>query len=150
LGGHFDSWHAATGATDNGAGTGAMMEAMRILKASGVPLRRTVRIGLWPGEEQGLHGSREYVEMHFGATTCEAIPGAQPAAEPAGGRGGGRGGGGVPGKLVLKKKADYDKFAGYFNIDNGTGAIRGVYLQGNETVAPIFRQWMGPFTDLGM
>jgi Zn-dependent M28 family amino/carboxypeptidase len=126
LGAHFDSWHASTGATDNAAGSAAMLEAMRILKQSGVPLRRTVRIGLWTGEEQGLIGSRLYVNEHFG---------------------GGRGGRGQP---PVPRTPAHAAFAGYFNIDNGTGAIRGVYLQQNDAVAPIFRQWMEPLRSLGM
>jgi carboxypeptidase Q len=127
LGAHFDSWHASTGATDNAAGSAAMLEAMRILKASGVKLRRTVRIGLWTGEEQGLIGSARYVNAHFG-----------------GGRGGRGGAGPTP------PTPDHAKFAGYFNIDNGTGAIRGVYLQSIPAVGPIFRAWMAPFKDIGM
>ena len=145
LGAHFDSWHASTGATDNGAGSGAMMEAMRILKQSGVKLRRTVRIGLWTGEEQGLLGSRDYVARHFGT------PGG------GGGRGGGgRAGGGGAAAANAAPPAppsytpEHAKFAAYFNIDNGTGAIRGVYLQGNQAVAPIFREWMEPFHNIGM
>jgi len=133
IGAHFDSWHASTGATDNGAGSGAMMEAMRILQQSGVPLRRTVRIGLWTGEEQGLLGSRDYVSRHFGT------PGA----------GGGRGNATQP-PAPPTLLPDAAKFAGYFNIDNGTGAIRGVYLQGNDAVAPVFRDWMEPFRTIGM
>ena len=109
LGAHFDSWHAGTGATDNAAGSAVMMEAMRILKASGVKLRRTVRIGLWSGEEAGLLGSAAYVKEHFG--------------DPA----------------TMQLKPEHAKLSGYFNVDNGTGAIRGVYLQGNEAVAPIFQ-----------
>ena len=140
LGAHFDSWHASTGATDNGAGSGAMMEAMRILKQTGVTLRRTVRIGLWPGGEQGLNGSAEYVAMHFAARGAPP-PGAQP--DPAA-----RGRRGPQGPLELKPA--HAKLAGYFNIDNGTGALRGVYLQGNNAVAPIFRDWMEPFRSLGM
>ena len=120
LGAHFDSWHGGTGATDNAAGSAVMMEAMRILKASGVTLRRTVRIGLWGGEEQGLLGSKEYVKAHFG--------------DPA----------------TMQLKPEHAKFAGYFNVDNGTGAIRGVYLQGNESVAPIFQAWMEPFRNMDM
>src|SRR6185436_1174301 len=171
---HFDSWHASTGATDNAAGCAAMMEAMRILKQSGVRLRRTVRIGLWTGEEQGLLGSAQYVSAHFGSratltstTTASTTapnqaaadrpqgtapanpPTASPAVaadQPAGGRGGG--GRGALGPLQLKPA--HAKLAGYFNIDNGTGAIRGVYLQGNDAVAPIFREWMEPFRSLGM
>ena len=145
LGAHFDSWHASTGATDNGAGSGAMLEAMRILKQSGVRLRRTVRIGLWTGEEQGLLGSRDYVARHFGAP------------QGGGGRGGGAGAGGAnaaaappPAPPTAEQTAALNKFAAYFNIDNGTGTIRGVYLQGNEAVAPIFRDWMEPFHTIGM
>jgi Zn-dependent M28 family amino/carboxypeptidase len=126
LGAHFDSWHASTGATDNAAGSAAMLEAMRILKVSGVPLKRTVRIGLWTGEEQGLIGSRLYVNQHFGGAR------------------GGRGAAPTP------PTPAHGKFAGYYNIDNGTGAIRGVYLQGNAAVGPIFKAWMAPFNDIGM
>jgi hypothetical protein len=136
IGAHFDSWHASTGATDNGAGSAAMLEAMRILKQSGVTLRRTVRIGLWTGEEQGLIGSRDYVAAHFGS--CNDAPAAQ------------RGGRGRACQSGFTLKPEQAKFAGYFNIDNGTGAIRGVYLQGNEAVAPIFREWMEPFRSIGM
>ena len=120
LGAHFDSWHTGTGATDNAAGSAVMMEAMRLLKVSGVKLRRTVRIGLWGGEEEGLLGSKEYIKAHFG--------------DPA----------------TMQVKAEHAKLAGYFNVDNGTGLIRGVYLQGNEAVAPIFQQWLEPFRNLGM
>jgi len=120
VGAHFDSWHTGTGATDNAAGSAIMMEAMRILKTTGVKLRRTVRIGLWGGEEQGLLGSKEYVKAHYG--------------DPA----------------TMQLKSEHAKFAGYFNVDNGTGLIRGVYLQGNESVAPIFSAWMEPFKNLGM
>jgi Zn-dependent M28 family amino/carboxypeptidase len=120
LGAHFDSWHGGTGATDNAAGSAVMMEAMRILKQSGVKLRRTVRIGLWGGEEQGLLGSRAYVTQHFGDRATMAL------------------------------KPQHAKFAGYFNLDNGTGAIRGVYLQGNEAITPIFDAWMKPFENIGM
>jgi hypothetical protein len=141
LGAHFDSWHGSTGATDNAAGSAAMMEAMRILKASGVPLRRTVRIGLWNGEEQGLIGSRLYVQKHFAGRGAPPPP---PAGEPAAGRGGR----GAQGPLELKPA--HAKFAGYFNIDNGTGAIRGVYLQNNEAIGQVFRAWMAPFKDIGM
>jgi carboxypeptidase Q len=120
LGAHFDSWHTGTGATDNAAGSAVMMEAMRLLKTSGVKLRRTVRIGLWGGEEQGLLGSKAYIKAHYG--------------DPA----------------TMQLTPEHAKFAGYFNLDNGTGAIRGVYLQGNEAVAPIFQAWMEPFKNLGM
>ena len=151
LGAHFDSWHASTGATDNAAGSAAMMEAMRILKQSGVTLRRTVRIGLWNGEEQGLIGSRDYVGKHFASRGPAPAPAA--GADPgraggagAGGRGGGRGGGQGP----LELKPAHAKFQAYFNIDNGTGAIRGVYLQNNQAIGPIFRAWMEPFRTIGM
>jgi hypothetical protein len=120
LGAHFDSWHGATGATDNAAGSAVMMEAMRILKASGLKLRRTVRIGLWGGEEQGLLGSRAYVTDKFADRQTMAV------------------------------KPAHGQFAGYFNLDNGTGAIRGIYLQGNEAVAPVFDAWMKPFNNIGM
>jgi carboxypeptidase Q len=120
IGAHFDSWHTGTGATDNAAGSAVMMEAMRLLKITGVKLRRTVRMGLWGGEEEGLLGSKEYVKAHYG--------------DPA----------------TMQLKPDHAKFAGYFNVDNGTGLVRGVYLQGNEAVAPIFQQWMEPFKNLGM
>jgi carboxypeptidase Q len=120
LGAHFDSWHTGTGATDNAAGSAVMMEAMRLLKTSGVKLRRTVRIGLWGGEEQGLLGSKAYIKAHYG--------------DPA----------------TMQLKPEHAKLAGYFNVDNGTGAIRGVYLQGNEAVAPIFQAWMEPFKNMGM
>ncbi|HEX3704936.1 MAG TPA: M20/M25/M40 family metallo-hydrolase [Vicinamibacterales bacterium] len=120
IGAHFDSWHSGTGATDNAAGSAVMMEAMRILKTSGVTLRRTVRIGLWGGEEEGLLGSKAYVKAHFG--------------DPE----------------TMQLKPEHATLAGYFNVDNGTGTIRGVYLQGNEAVAPIFSAWMEPFNNLGM
>jgi len=120
VGAHFDSWHGGTGATDNAAGSAVMLEAMRILKTTGLRVRRTVRIGLWGGEEQGLLGSKEYVKAHY--------------ADPA----------------VMQLRPDHAKFAGYFNVDNGTGQIRGVYQQGNEAVAPIFQAWMEPFRNMGM
>ena len=120
LGAHFDSWHGGTGATDNAAGSAVMMEAMRILAATGLPLRRTVRMGLWTGEEQGLLGSRAYVADHFGDRASMAL---QP---------------------------DHARFSAYYNVDNGTGAIRGVYLQGNEAIAPVFQAWMAPFANIGM
>lgn len=119
LGGHLDSWQGATGATDNASGCAVMMEALRILKASGLEPKRTIRIALWSGEEQGLFGSRGYVKNHF--------------ADPA--------------DMVLK--AEHEKVSAYYNIDNGTGKIRGIYTQGNKGVAPIFTQWLAPFADLG-
>jgi carboxypeptidase Q len=120
LGAHFDSWHAGTGATDNAAGSAAMMEAMRILKATGLRLRRTVRLALWTGEEQGFFGSRAYVKEHFGD------------------------------RETIELKPGHAKLSGYFNLDNGTGAIRGVYLQGNEAIRPVFAAWMEPLRNLGM
>ena len=142
VGAHMDSWHSGTGATDNAAGCAVGMEALRILKALGVKPRRTIRIGLWTGEEQGLLGSRAYVSQHFGAR--QAAQGAQPQA---GGPGGGGGFGGPQGPLVTKP--EHEKFSVYFNLDNGTGKIRGVYLQGNESARSIFRSWLTPFNDLG-
>jgi carboxypeptidase Q len=120
LGAHFDSWHAGTGATDNAAGSAVIMEAMRILKTSGLKLRRTVRLALWSGEEEGLLGSAAYMRDHFAD------------------------------RQTMQLKAEHAKLSGYFNVDNGTGAIRGVYLQGNEAVAPIFQSWMEPFKNTGM
>jgi carboxypeptidase Q len=127
LGAHFDSWQAGTGATDNGAGSAVMLEAMRILKTTGVKMRRTVRIGLWTGEEEGLLGSRAYVKAHFGDPNAED-----------------------PATHLIKVTPEHAKLDAYYNIDNGTGKIRGVYLQGNEMIAPIFESWMEPFHDLGM
>jgi hypothetical protein len=112
LGAHFDSWQPGTGATDNAAGSAIMMEAMRILKTLNLPMRRTVRIALWTGEEQGLLGSRAYVQQHFG--TVGAL------------------------------KPEQSKVSAYYNVDNGTGAIRGIYAQSNPEVGRIFAQWMRP------
>jgi acetylornithine deacetylase/succinyl-diaminopimelate desuccinylase-like protein len=151
LGGHLDTWHAATGAADDGCGVTAMMEAMRILKATGVKLRRTVRIGLWGAEEQGLIGSREYVAAHFAARQAAAVPaaGAPPAAVNALVTSGQRGGFGGP-QGPLEFKPEYDKLSAYYNIDNGTGAIRGIYLQGNDAAGPIFREWIEALRGLGV
>jgi hypothetical protein len=121
LGAHFDSWQSGTGATDNAAGSAVMLEAFRILKTLGLPMRRSVRLALWTGEEEGLLGSRAYVREHFGYVD-------------------------QAGAHFTPENA---KIAGYFNVDNGTGAIRGVYLQGNAAVRPIFEQWLAPFKDLG-
>jgi hypothetical protein len=130
VGGHFDSWHSGTGATDNGAGSAVAMEVVRILQALGVKPRRTIRIGLWGGEEEGLIGSRAHVDKHYASR-----PGAP---------------GGEQGQQTpITLKPVHDKFSAYFNLDNGTGKIRGVYLQGNEAVRPIFRAWLEPFRDLG-
>ena len=143
LGGHFDSWHAGTGATDNAIGCGVAMEAVRILMAIDAKPRRTIRIALWTGEEQGLLGSQAYVADHFGSR--KGGPGG-----PGGGFGGPGGGGDGPRpKPTYELKAEHEKFSAYFNLDNGTGKIRGIYLQGNEAVRPIFRAWLAPFADMG-
>jgi Zn-dependent M28 family amino/carboxypeptidase len=139
LGAHLDSWHAGTGATDNGAGTIVMMEAVRILKALDIKPRRTIRIGLWSGEEQGLLGSQGYVEQHFGSRPHMDEPSMKD----------------MPTLLrreagAVTVKPEQAKISGYFNVDNGTGMIRGIYLQENAAVAPIFESWMRPFKDLGM
>ncbi|MBC8137914.1 MAG: M20/M25/M40 family metallo-hydrolase [Fibrella sp.] len=120
-GAHMDSWHTGTGATDNAAGSAVCMEAVRILKALNLPLRRTVRVALWSGEEQGLYGSEAYVTQHFG--TME--------------------------RGVLKSKPEQAKISAYFNLDNGTGKVRGVYAQSNDGIMPIFADWLKPFGDLG-
>jgi carboxypeptidase Q len=137
LGGHMDSWHAGTGATDNGAGVAVAMETMRIIQTLGLKPKRTIRIGLWTGEEEGLLGSAAYVKQHFGSLEAGnpgVVPPGTPNSQPA-----------APPKLTTTP--EYDKFDAYFNLDNGTGKIRGVYMQGNETVRPIFRQWLSAFRD---
>jgi hypothetical protein len=120
VGAHLDSWHSGTGATDNAAGSAVMIETMRILKALNLNLDRTVRIALWSGEEQGLLGSKAYVKEHFG--------------DPA----------------TMKLTQEQARLSGYFNVDNGSGKIRGVYLQGNDAMRPIFEQWLAPFHDQGV
>lgn len=119
LGGHLDSWHAATGATDNAAGVAVMMEAVRIIKALNLQPKRTIRIALWGGEEQGLFGSRGYVKKHIG--------------DP----------------QTMKLMPAHANISAYYNLDNGTGKIRGIYAQSNEAVAPLFKEWMKTFHDLG-
>jgi carboxypeptidase Q len=119
LGAHLDSWTGGTGATDNAVGCAVMLEAFRILKTLALPMERTVRLALWSGEEQGLYGSRGYVKQHF--------------ADP----------------VTMQLKPEHGKLAAYFNLDNGSGKIRGVYLQGNDMVRPIFEQWLVPFKDEG-
>ena len=119
LGGHLDSWHAGTGATDNAAGSAVMMEAVRIIKALNLKPKRTIRIALWSSEEQGLFGSRGYVATHFGD----------------------------PKTMILKP--EQGKISAYYNLDNGTGKIRGIYLQGNEAAGAVFKEWFSPFNDLG-
>jgi len=137
LGAHMDSWHTGTGATDNAAGCAVAMEAVRILKALGVQPRRTIRIALWTGEEQGLLGSRAYVRQHFGSRP------ALPASEQE-----------LP--SALRREAgpvtvlpEHARLSAYFNLDNGTGKIRGVYTQANPAAVPIFEAWLRPFADLG-
>ncbi|MGZ5468377.1 MAG: M20/M25/M40 family metallo-hydrolase [Candidatus Aminicenantales bacterium] len=122
LGAHYDSWHEAAGASDTAAGCAVALEAARILKAIGVQPRRTIRVASWGGEEQGLHGSREYVNAHFGN----------------------------PEDPKIGAKPDYEKFSAYFNQDYGAGQFRGIYLQGNERVRRLFAAWMEPFRDFGM
>jgi len=151
LGGHMDSWHSGTGATDNAAGVSVAMEAVRIIQALGIKPRRTIRVALWSGEEQGLLGSRAYVAQHFGsmqnpATSAAPAPG---GANTSGMSAGAGNGAATPAGPTLVTKPDYEKLTAYFNLDNGTGKIRGVYLQGNEGVRPLFRQWLMPFRDMG-
>jgi carboxypeptidase Q len=153
LGGHMDSWHSGTGATDNAAGVSVAMEAVRIIQALGLKPRRTIRIALWSGEEQGLLGSRAYVAEHFGSIQNPATS-AAPATGGAnngmgGGNGNGNGNGAAPAGPTLVTKAEYEKLSAYFNLDNGTGKVRGVYMQGNEGVRSLFRQWLAPFKDMG-
>ena len=136
IGAHLDSWHSGTGATDNAAGSGVAMEVMRILKD--MKPRRTIRIGLWTGEEQGLLGSRAYVSEHFGGRPAPA-PGA-PQIPGGGGRG-------PQGPITIKP--DQAKVSVYFNLDNGTGKARGVYAQQNAAALPILQEWIKPFGDLG-
>lgn len=130
IGGHFDSFHAATGATDNGGACSIALEAMRLIKATGAKPERTIRVCLWNGEEQGLVGSRLYVAQHFGGVRGVPTP-----TEPRG--------------IVGPIKRDHSRFQAYFNLDNGAGSIRGIHCQGNHAVAPIFRDWMEPIRDLG-
>ncbi|HEV7764141.1 MAG TPA: M20/M25/M40 family metallo-hydrolase [Thermoanaerobaculia bacterium] len=138
LGGHLDSWHTGTGATDNAAGVAAMMEAVRILKAIGVAPKRTIRIALWSGEEQGLLGSRAYVAEHVAKREEPKDP--EQAKLPYSQR---------TEKTALTLQPEHGKISAYFNIDNGTGKLRGIYAQENAAVAPIFAQWLEPLKDLG-
>ncbi len=139
VGGHLDSWASATGATDNGAGTVVAMEVMRILNALHVQPRRTIRVGLWTGEEQGEFGSYGYVKQHFGYVPLSTAPDQVKLPDflrkPAG---------------AVQVKPEQQKISGYFNLDNGTGKVRGVYLQENASVGPIFQQWIEPLKDLGV
>jgi hypothetical protein len=139
VGGHLDSWASATGATDNGAGTVVAMEVMRILNTLQVKPRRTIRIGLWTGEEQGLFGSIGYVKQHFGFVPLSTAPDQVKLPEWLRKPGG-----------PLQLKPDQQKLSAYFNVDNGSGKILGVYLQENVAEAPIFEQWIQPLKDLGV
>ena len=143
LGGHMDSWQSGTGATDNGAGVAVAMEAVRILQTLGLKPRRTIRVALWTGEEEGLLGSHAYVAQHFGK-----LEGGAGQFGGGGGFGGGAGNGNSP-PAKLTTLPEYEKFSGYFNLDNGTGKIRGIYLQGNNRVRDLFSQWLMPFRDMG-
>ncbi len=138
IGAHLDSWHTGTGAADNGAGVVVMMEAMRILKAIDARPKRTIRIALWGGEEQGLHGSAGYVARHLADWPAPTDP-EQQALPRAYQRGTG----------PLQRRAGYDRFSTYFNYDNGTGRNRGIYAQENHAAVPVFRAWLAPFNDLG-
>ncbi|HEX4783245.1 MAG TPA: M28 family peptidase [Candidatus Sulfotelmatobacter sp.] len=139
VGGHLDSWASATGATDNGAGTVVAMEVMRILTALHVQPRRTIRVGLWTGEEQGEFGSYGYVKQHFGFVPLSTEPDQMKLPDflrkPSG---------------AVQLKPEQQKISGYFNLDNGSGKIRGIYLQENAAVGPIFQQWIAPLQDLGV
>ena len=139
VGGHLDSWIAGTGATDNGAGTVVAMEVMRILKALDVHPRRTIRIALWTGEEEGLFGSVGYAKEHFGSAPETTDP--EQLKLPSFMR--------APGG-PLELKPEQKLISGYFNIDNGTGKVRGIYLQQNLAMRPIFEQWIAPLKDLGV
>jgi Peptidase family M28 len=139
LGGHLDSWIAGTGATDNGAGTIVAMEAVRILEALGVKPRRTIRIALWTGEEQGIFGSRGYCREHFGSAKLSTAPDQV----------------NLPDYLrravgPFEVKPEQKLISAYFNVDNGSGKIRGIYTQGNAAIVPIFKQWIAPLKDLGV
>lgn len=137
LGAHMDSWHAGTGATDNGAGVAVAMEAVRILSALGARPRRTIRIALWSGEEQGLLGSEAYVMQHFASKPVPADPVERESFSLRR----------SPGALTLKP--EHSRLSAYFNVDNGTGRIRGIYAQENSAVVPIFEKWLEPLKDLG-
>jgi carboxypeptidase Q len=137
VGGHLDSWIAGTGATDNGAGSVVAMEAVRILKALGLKPKRTIRVALWSGEEQGLFGSRGYVKQHFGEFATPA--GETPSSAF-----------GAPVRGPLKTTKEWETLDAYYNLDNGSGKVRGVYTQGNFAIGPIFAQWIAPLKDLGV
>ncbi|MBN2265055.1 MAG: M20/M25/M40 family metallo-hydrolase, partial [Candidatus Aminicenantes bacterium] len=144
LGGHLDSWTGGTGAVDDAAGCAVAMEALRILRVLGVKPRRTIRAALWTGEEEGLYGSRGYVVRHFGDTDKRILAEMDLEAfdrywrSPLGD------------STRILAKPDYAKISGYFNYDNGSGRIRGIYIQENFAVRPIFEAWMKPLRDLGV
>ncbi len=138
VGGHLDSWISGTGATDNGAGSVVAMEAVRILKALNIKPRRTIRIALWSGEEQGLYGSQGYAKLHFGSFATPNPP--EPENIPAYMR--------TKGALTTTK--EWETLDAYYNLDNGTGKVRGVYAQENYAIGPIFAQWIAPLKDLGV
>jgi Zn-dependent M28 family amino/carboxypeptidase len=137
-GAHLDSWHAGTGATDNGAGSAVVMEAARILQALGVRPRRTIRVALWSGEEQGLLGSRAYVAEHLASRPEPEDPEQKKLPEFL-----------RRDRGPLTLKPEHAHFAAYFNLDNGSGKIRGIYAQENAGVVPVFEAWLRPFHDLG-
>jgi hypothetical protein len=139
VGGHLDSWTAGTGATDNGAGTIVAMEAMRILKALDVKPRRTIRIALWSGEEEGIYGSKGYCTIHFGSAKLSTAPDQLQLPEFMRKSAG-----------PLEVKPEHKLISAYFNVDYGAGKIRGIYTQGNAAIAPIFAQWIAPLKDLGV
>lgn len=148
VGAHYDSWHSGTGATDNAVGTACAMEAIRIIKALDLKPRRTIRVALWSGEEQGLFGSAAYVKQHFGHVPKDeptTQPSTQDVMQPTSA-------GSQPATTratkQLVKAADYERLSVYFNLDNGTGRIRGIHAQGNTFAAPIFKEWLQPFADL--
>jgi carboxypeptidase Q len=137
VGGHLDSWISGTGATDNGAGSVVAMEAVRILKALGLKPKRTIRIALWSGEEQGLYGSQGYIKSHFGtfAEPKDVDPNTPTYLRARG---------------ALTTTKEWETLDAYYNLDNGTGKVRGIYTQENWAIAPIFQQWIVPLKDLGV
>ncbi len=148
LGGHLDSWHAGTGATDDAIGVAVAMEAARIIKQLGLKPRRTIRVGLWAGEEEGLLGSKAYVAKHFGYWTNADQRALRAPKDETGKETVRASGTNAPSGRKLVRLAEYEKLSAYFNLDNGGGRIRGIYLQGNEAVRPLFRRWLEPFRDL--
>lgn len=151
VGGHLDSWHSGTGATDNAAGVAVAMEAARIIQALDLKPRRTIRVALWSGEEQGLLGSRAYVNKHFGrfeTNHTETVAALRSPRDESSDDRPARPTRSRPRRKLVRQDA-YDKLSVYFNLDNGAGKIRGIYLQGNEALRPYFRKWLEPFRDLG-